>query len=117
MITRLLLNDSMALGLQIGPIAQACLKGIAIEIVDSFLSNASEDEPRPSFLEGWSDSDYLSPDYIDWVWSNCDPVELKRVVLRDEGYKRQRARERNVRFRESMSAVHISVAQEFFVDK
>ncbi|KAK8103549.1 uncharacterized protein PG998_010582 [Apiospora kogelbergensis] len=82
---------------------------IAKELAVAKDSNSEEDLPLQAVLQRSREGEHLNPEYIEWVWSKCEPVGLERFLQSNECQK-ERTRERIDRFRDSMSAVHIRVA-------
>ncbi|KAK7999431.1 hypothetical protein PG990_012031 [Apiospora arundinis] len=93
------------------PVIYVYLEEIAEELFNDLITPSQEDLPILGTLGKSRTGACLNPDYIEWVWSRCDPATLKEVLSGDEGYKRQCRKERISRYRERMSAVHVS--QEF----
>ncbi|KAK7983329.1 Snf2 family helicase [Apiospora arundinis] len=93
------------------PIIYVYLEEIAEKLFNDLITPSQEDLPILGTLGKSRTGACLNPDYIEWVWSRCDPATLKEVLSGDEGYKRQCRKERINRYRERMSAVHVS--QEF----
>ncbi|KAK8133148.1 hypothetical protein PG999_001321 [Apiospora kogelbergensis] len=98
-------------------ISLSYIKEITTELAIAKDSNSEEDLPLQAVLQRSREGEHLNPEYIEWVWSICEPFGLEAFLQSNECQK-ERIRERIDRFRDSMSAVHIRVAQEFFmVDK
>ena len=95
-------------------ISLSYIKQIAKELAVAKDSNSEEDLPLQAVLQRSREGEHLNPEYIEWVWSICEPVGLE-LFLQSNECQKERTRERIDRFRDSMSAIHIRVAQEFFM--